>query len=573
MRKIMAARVLVGSLVLTSAAHATVDVLQVVLGPSLTTGSVADPSPLAAFGYDPVSDAMYVTGFGGTGQDIRVVRNVSTTPEFDPLNDRLIASTAWGRFHLDGNFNLTGGGPVPGSILLNPLPILDGGGNVLIAAYGNAFLTDAGGIVRQGSGSTAINFPDRSQRLYRYNLQRDVNGDARDEMFSLVTTLTLQTLTGSTSTSTNTGRQYAFSSDGQSIYFVDSSSAYGGVYRTQLASGTTTRLAAESEINTEPAVLSVGGVDRIYVRGGGSTGNVGGIDYVDTADNTRKVAVAHATLADFLEIAPSPSDITIFSMTSDDQGNVYFNNTDSNPDRRGIYTLDPQGRMIKVVSYAERREVFGGSATAGNPNSNTLRMQVRQVSLPGTAADGASTTLKQVLYAEQSGVNAIAGAYVFTPGDFNRDNLVTQADYALFGSALTVRGVVAPVANLKYDLNGNGVVDWKDVKILQSFTLFPDGDTDFDGIVGFADLLTVAQNYNELDATRTWITGDFTGNDVTDFADLLILAQNYASSPGLVVPDASSQFVHDWAMALSVVPEPATLSILVGAMLLVVRRR
>lgn len=102
--------------------------------------------------------------------------------------------------------------------------------------------------------------------------------------------------------------------------------------------------------------------------------------------------------------------------------------------------------------------------------------------------------------------------------------------------------------------------------------LVPAGDTDLDGAVAFADLLSVAQNYGQ--AGTIWLTGDFNYDGTTEFADLLGLAQNYGLS-GLhaSVPGASASFQNDWALALSVVPEPTTLVLAGGLTLLAGRRR
>jgi hypothetical protein len=101
------------------------------------------------------------------------------------------------------------------------------------------------------------------------------------------------------------------------------------------------------------------------------------------------------------------------------------------------------------------------------------------------------------------------------------------------------------------------------------------GDTDLNNTVAFADLLSLAQNY---DAAGNWKQGDFDYNGQVQFADLLLLAQNYGAtllSDGSVVvdPTQASQFDSHWQLARSMVPEPATLALLAMPALLLRRRR
>jgi len=51
------------------------------------------------------------------------------------------------------------------------------------------------------------------------------------------------------------------------------------------------------------------------------------------------------------------------------------------------------------------------------------------------------------------------------------------------------------------------------------------GDTNLDGIVNFSDLLALAQNYGQTNAT--WNEGDFNADGSVRFDDLLLLAQHY----------------------------------------------
>ena len=517
-----------------SFAAAQVDSVVVIADKNVTTGGVSPASAFGAYGYvpadptsaDPTNDKIYAVGFNGTGQDIRVIEHVSSgTQTFT----RLVTNTPYLQFTKSGDLNRGGGTPTPGSLVLNKVAVGS------IPAYGAAFISDGAAQVT----TVGVGNPELSQRIYRYNLAQDTNGDARDEITSLVTLKQMQDAIGTTNTSSNVSRQVALSTDSTQLYYVDTSTAFGGLWRVPTLGGAVTRLFADPNASSEPSVVSVGGSDHIVLNGTAASGNAGGLDYYDTADSTRKTLVSAATLAAFMET--NITDISIPSTGSDAAGNVYFNNTDSSPERRGIYKLDPQGRLIKIASQAERT-----AATTGT-NSNTLRMQPRTTTFTGP---NGSFPITQVLYSESSPVNAVAGAYVFKPGDFNRDNAVTSADLSAFGAKLTVRGVASALADSRYDLNGNNVIDWKDVKILQSFLLFPDGDSNFDFKTNFDDLLTLARHYAATSG-QTWVTGDYDGDNDVDFDDLLTLARNYDSSaPGSAsTASFSSSFAADWKFA------------------------
>ena len=98
------------------------------------------------------------------------------------------------------------------------------------------------------------------------------------------------------------------------------------------------------------------------------------------------------------------------------------------------------------------------------------------------------------------------------------------------------------------------------------------GDANFDEAIDFADLLIVAQNYGE-ETNGSVDMGDFDLDGVVGFSDLLTVAQNYESNFALLPNDASAGFVADWGLAQSMVPEPATLSLLTGGWCLLRRRR
>lgn len=100
------------------------------------------------------------------------------------------------------------------------------------------------------------------------------------------------------------------------------------------------------------------------------------------------------------------------------------------------------------------------------------------------------------------------------------------------------------------------------------------GDTNIDGDVDFDDLVSLAQNYGSA-ATR-WFTGDFNYDGATNFDDLVPLAQNYGAADALTDEQLASlgaDFADDWALAMSLAPEPATLSSLALLASTLVRRR
>ena len=548
-----------------TAAVAQVDNVVTVVSAANAIGNVPQPSSLGAFGYDALNDRIYVAGFSNGDQELRRIDNLSGPQSVTTQ----VFATPWLRFTRDNDLTLSGGSPTPSSLLLNPLPI----GSA--PAYSFAWIADAASVVTMGSGTLAVRYPEKSQRLYSYNLGQSSGPIATDVFTSQLTLAQFQTAAGqpASSTTSNIGRQPAWSGDGQSLYFIDTSTQFGGIWK--IAGGGSAApvrlLNTNVDLNTEPAVLSAGGVDTIFFRGGGTTGNVGGIDKVThdgTSTGTRTVHVSAAAINDFLENTGTAT-ITTFSMTSDSAGNLYFNNTaDIGGRSRGIYKLDPAGRLVKVLGYEERRAAFNPGNT-GNPNANTLRMQVRATNYTNGSV---SFPVTQILYAESSatnfaGANQIAGAFVFKTGDFDRDDDVDPADIALFKSALELRGarvlngtIAADQPRLSFDLNGNNEVTWKDVKILQQFYGFLDGDADINKTVDIGDFSVLASSFNA--TAKKWTEGDFTGDEIVGIGDFSLLAANFNQS----VPSSAAR--------PGAVPEPTSAcSVLMSAAIVGRRRR
>jgi hypothetical protein len=104
----------------------------------------------------------------------------------------------------------------------------------------------------------------------------------------------------------------------------------------------------------------------------------------------------------------------------------------------------------------------------------------------------------------------------------------TQTIALLGGSPAIDRGsnALAAAAGLTTDQRGFGRIYNRVVDIgAFEFGSVLAGDLNHDGVVNFADLLTLAQNYGSSKAT--WEQGDLNGDGMVGFDDLLILAQNY----------------------------------------------
>lgn len=529
------------------------DTTTIVVNPTMAVGSfgITSTPTLATFAYVPTTDQMYITHFGpNTNQDIRRIDNVSGTQSGTRLLLRDPSWYLWSRT----NANFGGGSPTPSSILLNPKQIGS------LAPYSNAWILDSGSVVTDPASR-----PDLTKRIYRYDLQVDANFDASDNFTTLMTLADYKLAAGGVTTnSTGMSRQHSWSGDGQKIYWIDSSNfttGTGGLWKMNALGGAPTLL-LDDDLNTEMAVTTdVNNVDTLYFAGGGTTGNAGGLDkitYDGTTASARTVFKTKAQINDFLE---TTNTINTRSMSVDADGNIYFNNVSSTaPERRGIYRLDPQGRFSRVLSQAERVANFTANGISGSPTSDTLRMQPRVVQYTNGSA---TFDVTQILFAELGG-QSIAGVYVFKPGDFNRDNLVDQSDVSLFKSKLTARGVaVATVDDQKYDLNGNNSADWKDVKILQQFYSFRDGDANIDLSVDSTDFNALLGGYGKLSAAL-WTEGDFDGDQKVTTTDFNILAGNFGLTPP-PLPGATLG---------SVVPEPAAISaVALGSVLMFARRR
>ncbi len=542
------------------------------------TGNVGQPASVT---FDAAGN-FWTMGNQSGGGIAQVTKSGSTW-----TSDRKVPSLDLFYFMRSNNVNAgtvdqSWGGPAfpsPNGFLLNPapltitIPVGTGGTTSKTYQAGElAFITDATGELFDNSGAQRF---DQTRKIYRYDLRKidaattaqpDFNNadfdanpgtppfgafgkvDWNDALQPVVTELDIRNAGGGITTgSDNFGRQFAWSSNGQFIYAVEAG-AVAGIYKIDArTTGSVVRLWDDNpnnfpgtNITSEPAVVpttlrdfapsnpAVG--DQIITEGSAAAGNEGGlVVYTDTGSGTLAAPNVIFTEAQFREFAEyvgtgSPQ---YNSLTRDAAGNLYF----SEQQTRGVYKYDTQNRLSKVMSETELN--LFQIANSAAPIDITIRLQSRTSTTPG----GFSVT--EIVYRDDA-IDGPVGIYDYKVGDFNRDNSVNSADFALFSAALGLRGVPATDANQKFDLNGNpninpstnnhyaypppagspalsgnSVVDWKDVKILQQFANIPNGDVNFDSALNFTDLNVMAANYYTVvgQTTETWATGDIVSID------------------------------------------------------------
>jgi len=271
-----------------------------------------------------------------------------------------------------------------------------------------------------------------------------------------------------------------------------------------------------------------------------------------------------AKLADFLE--RPVGDASIYSVTTDAAGNVYFYESASD----GLIRLDDQGRLSKLTTRTEREAFRDQTGKSGTVNANLLRLQQR------TIIDPTAGPITQILYAEQTRQNYVAGVNAYAAGDFDRDGMLSAADINLLKRVLTTRGVEqTDSSHYKFDLNGNAVVDWKDVKILQGFFDLGDGDVNLDGLVDFTDFRILRDDFGRL--AQTFIQGDLTGDDQVTWSDVQLWKSSYdtgfrSSLLGLNLTPEPFNAV-EWNAFVASVPEPSALAVMACAAVGLLRRR
>jgi hypothetical protein len=158
------------------------------------------------------------------------------------------------------------------------------------------------------------------------------------------------------------------------------------------------------------------------------------------------------------------------------------------------------------------------------------------------------------------------------------DSLVGVAPYSLTLAEILVNHNVDPIyseltdddliSHVDPDGAGSLVSDFQVIRGELGTSKLLDGDTDFNGIVDVADLGTLATNWQT--GVDRWSLGDFDFNGSVDVNDLGMLATNWQQSTA--GPSLASALA-GLGLPATAVPEPASLTLLVGASILGFRRR
>ncbi len=261
----------------------------------------------------------------------------------------------------------------------------------------------------------------------------------------------------------------------------------------------------------------------------------------------------------------------------------------------GAVTSLPGAKI--VVSSGGFRAKSDLNGLAVEIGGGEARFDVSQNLAGLTVSAGAVATV-----ADASAISFIRTPTLAVSGKLNLADNAVVLDYTGASPAASVVAVIAAGRN-GGTWNGNGIVSnyaasnpmfsigWADASaigmtaflgqpvdtstIVIRFTLA--GDTDLDGAVGFADLLSLAQNYGAT-AGGVWSQGDVNYDGQIEFADLLAIAQNY--NQNLVVNGrlvdmeiGNAAFQNDWQLLRAMVPEPGILTGVPAAGLALSRRR
>lgn len=357
-----------------------------------------------------------------------------------------------------------------------------------------------------------------------------------------------------------TGRQATWSTDGLSLYWAASDPYSGGVWKVDATTGGVSwiyaSLGGSPSLNTEVGVVhtSVRDLDpanpatgdQIIFRGttGAKTGdgavlpsNGHGMSYI--IDDGTSVTGPYTLLrkcdfrkymqwngkynprsqkSDGTDPAVNPPEASApdtWSMVVGEDGTIYF--TD-NASQGGLWRYDPLNRLSGFRSQAQhRRWYYSIAPTTTSTSKQVAHPQLRSAIFTGLSGE---FPMLQFLYRDNGttsqGLGGVAGVNIFKPGDFNRDNVLDQADVDLLSAALAVpvgTFSTGTAPNIKY--YEAPAISQGDL-LLELETADSGGDTTH--LAQYLDYLKCDMNNNALvTAKDRAILGQYFGKDIRDF--------------------------------------------------------
>ncbi len=206
-----------------------------------------------------------------------------------------------------------------------------------------------------------------------------------------------------------------------------------------------------------------------------------------------------------------------------------------------------------------------GSLKMKHVRIDTLDVQQGVVQVLSNGTNSGTSKVKSLTVAAGASLDLTNNGLVI---DYTGGTMYTAAVAEVLAGRLTSSSITASKAIGLVENGDLGLTSFRGQSVdsdslLALFTL--KGDTNLDRTVNFDDLLRLAQNYN-LGIGATWLRGDSNYDGAVSFDDLLSLAQNYgvtllASGSVDVDQNLAANFVSDWQLARSMVPEPTTIAL------------
>jgi len=544
---------------------------------------------LGGFAYSPGEDAFYTVLYGSGLGIRRIEAGVSAENYVTPNPQQLFARSTdvlAGETDAD-DFSFT----LPFDMMLNVAPVtIDFGsevggsdntpvGSITYQPGELGYIIDAGSEVRDinGTGDTLY---AATKRVYTYDLRPIVPGptpdaglpdlntatnglgttigaydqvDWNDALRPLVSEADLQIAAGYTvgpDNETNFGRQAAWSSDGQSIYALDTGNETGGIFKISATTGDVVQMYRELEtavsggnVKSEPTVihssvrdLGGGSGDQVFFDGTSENGNAGGISFI-VDDGTPGLKTAQVAL-DGAEFSALINDTaSLDALANDSQGNLYFYDRSTS----GIFKYDTEGRVAAIANHAQI-DVLNASQDGSYRNSGAIqKFEVYE--------DGGDTTL--FYRSDNSYVARIDVPDMIA--DFNGDQVYDAADVAFFKQQfdreVNSSNEIAPgdsgyLDYLAADLNSSAVlsssdgsldedaVDGFDLTTVRQFIDLRAGDTDWDFTVDADDFDTFKAGFNPTATQATFFEGnfDYAQDGDVDIADFAALKSNFGDT-------------------------------------------